>query len=202
MNLSRALVLLACTGASTATLTACNEDLLNPMADRQPRVNAYGRSDFFDEGLAMRAPPVGTVPRQRLVGDVGLTTGKGPGPTGPYVTAIPVKVDDALMQVGRRRYDIFCATCHGPAGDGNSIVATQMALRPPPSLLPYADRPVGYIFDVITNGFGMMASYAAELPVRERWAVIAYLRALQVSQAAPLDRAPPEERARLEKETQ
>jgi hypothetical protein len=72
-----------------------------------------------------------------------------------------------------------------------------MALRPPPSLHLYANKPAGYLFEVITKGFGMMASYAAELPVRERWAVVAYVRALQISQASSLDMAPPDERARL-----
>jgi hypothetical protein len=76
-----------------------------------------------------------------------------------------------------------------------------MALRPPPSLLPYANRPPGYIFEVITRGFGMMASYAAELPVRERWAVVAYLRALQISQSSTVDKVPPDHRPELDKET-
>ena len=73
-----------------------------------------------------------------------------------------------------------------------------MALRPPPSLHKYADRAPGYIFEVITKGFGLMASYAAELTIEERWAVVAYVRALQISQSVPVDRIPPAERARLE----
>lgn len=185
-----------------AGLTACDEDLLNPMAARQPRVNAYAPSDFYADGLAMREPPAGTVPRQRITNNVALTTGKVAGPQGEtWVDTFPLKVDRPLLELGRKRYDITCGTCHGPVGDGDSIVARQMALRPPPSLHLYADRPVGYLYDVIVNGFGMMASYAAELDVRERWAVVAYIRALQLSQAAPLDRAPAEERARLQSQT-
>jgi mono/diheme cytochrome c family protein len=103
-----------------------------------------------------------------------------------------------LLELGRKRFDITCGTCHGPVGDGNSIVATQMSLRPPPSLHKYSDRPPGYIFDVITKGFGLMASYAADMTVEERWAVVAYVRALQLSQAVPLTQIPPAERARLE----
>jgi len=193
-----------------AMLTAAciDEDLLNPMAARQPRVGNYTASEFYSDGLAMREPPAGTVPRERLVGNATIATGKVVGPAGTqpagthYVAAIPLEVDRPLLALGGKRYNITCGTCHGPVGDGDSIVARQMSLRPPPSLLLYADRPPGYIYDVITQGFGMMASYAAELSVRERWAVVAYVRALQLSQAAPLDRAPPEERLRLEGQTQ
>lgn len=179
---------------------ACDEDLLNPMANRQPRAQAYAPSAFFADGLAMRHPPEGTVPRQRIVGNLELTTGKPAGaPPEVYVTAIPVKVDRKLLDLGRKRFNIICATCHGPVGDGESIVAKQMALRPPPSLHLYADRPVGYLFEVITNGFGMMASFAAELPVHERWAVVAYVKALQLSQASPLAAAPADARTQLER---
>lgn len=188
--------------AVVVLLAGCiDEDLLNPMAARQPRVNYYSESEFYADQLAMRQPPAGTVPRQRLVQNPALTAGKtGEGTAVAFVDTFPVKVDRALLQLGRKRYDITCGTCHGPVGDGDSIVARQMGLRPPPSLHLYANRPVGYIFEVITHGFGMMASYAAELPVHERWAVVAYIRALQLSQTARLDSAPPEERARLEKE--
>ncbi len=181
--------------------TGCDEDLLNPMAARQPRVQNYAESDFYSDGLSMREPPAGTVPRERLVGNPGLTTGKVAGPKGDiYVTSIPLKVDAPLMALGRKRFNITCATCHGPVGDGDSIVAHQMSLKPPPSLHKYVNREPGYIFDVITKGFGMMANYAAELPIRERWAVVAYVRALQLSQTSTLEKVPPAERARLEKE--
>jgi hypothetical protein len=177
----------------------CNEDLLNPMADRQARVNNYSESEFYDDKLAMREPPAGTVPRERFVRNEAFTTGKRTSSSGEatYVTTFPLRVDRPLLELGRKRFDITCATCHGPVGDGDSIVARQMALRPPPSLHNYSNRPPGYIFEVVTKGFGLMASYAAEIPVRERWAVVAYVRALQISQASSLDMAPPEERTRL-----
>jgi mono/diheme cytochrome c family protein len=191
---ARALLLLL----GPALAAGCDEDLLNPMAAHQPRVQSYGVSEFYDDGMAMREPPAGTVPRERPVRNSALATGKVTGPTGDvYLTSFPVKVDRPLMELGRHRYDIICATCHGPVGDGDSIVARQMALRPPPSLHLYADRAPGYIFEVITRGFGLMASYAAELDVRERWAVVAYVRALQISQATPLDRLSPAERERV-----
>ena len=177
--------------------TGCDEDTLNPMAARQPRVRAYTQSEFFDDGRAMRQPPPGTVPRQRIVGNPALTEGK----LGTeHVTQFPVRVDEALMRLGQRRYNITCGTCHGPLGDGDSIVARQMALRPPPSFMDYLDRPVGYIFEVATKGHGLMAGYQAELPVLERWAVVAYIRALQLSRTATLDMAPVAERTRLERE--
>ena len=170
------------------------------MAARQPRVGFYGGSEFHSDGIGMREPPKGTVPRERIVLNPGLTTGKVMGANGTetYVTAFPLKVDRPLLALGRKRFDITCGTCHGPVGDGDSIVARQMSLRPPPSLHLYADKPVGYLYEVITHGFGMMASYAGELPVRERWAVVAYVRALQLSQATPLDQAPPEAKAKLD----
>jgi mono/diheme cytochrome c family protein len=187
-------------GLVAVAVAGCDEDLLNPMAARQPRVQAYGASDFYADGLAMREPPVGTVPRQRFTGNPAFTTGRE-APGKDFVTTIPMKVDDAVMRLGQKRYNITCGTCHGPLGDGDSIVGRQMALRPPPSLMDYANRPVGYIFEVASQGHGLMASYAAELTVPERWAVVAYVRALQVSRTATLDKLPVAERTRLEKET-
>jgi mono/diheme cytochrome c family protein len=188
----------------------CNEQLLNPMADhRQPRERAFRPSDYYEDLLAMPGPPKGTVPRERRTMNPTLTTGIAgfTGQTAPngerivrYASKIPVPVDPPLLALGRKRYDITCGTCHGPLGDGDSIVAHQMSLRPPPSLHLYADRAPGYIFDVATRGFGMMASYAAELTVEERWAVVAYIRALQLARNAPVGRMPAEIRRQLQQE--
>jgi cytochrome c553 len=202
------LVLLAVVGALPLLASlGCDENILDPMADRQPRAHPYKESIFFVDGLSMRAAPDGTVPRERITQNPTLTTGRE-GETGQiapngeripsYAKTVPVPVNRKLLELGRKRFDITCATCHGPVGDGNSIVATQMSLRPPPSLHKYNDRAPGYIFEVISKGFGLMASYAAELTIEERWAVVAYVRALQVSQGATLDRAPADVRARLE----
>ena len=176
----------------------CDEDAINPMAARQPKVKYYGESDFYQDGMAMREPPPGTVPRERVTGNPGLTTGRE-GKN--LVTTFPIKVDEEFMRLGQKRYNITCGTCHGPLGDGDSIVAKQMSLKPPPSLMDFADRPIGYIFEVATKGHGLMASYATELTVSERWAVVAYVRALQTARTATLDRVPLAERTRLEKET-
>jgi mono/diheme cytochrome c family protein len=199
----KALALLAV--MSTAAL-GCDENILDPMADRQPRAHAYKESVFFSDGLSMHAAPEGTVPRGRITHNSALTLGRT-ADTGPvqldgdrttnYVAAIPVTLTPQLLALGRKRFDILCATCHGPAGDGDSIVARQMALRPPPSLHRYRDKPAGYFYEVITKGFGLMASYAAELTIEERWAVVAYVRALQLSQNVPVSRLPPDVRARL-----
>lgn len=189
---------------------ACNEQILNPMADHaQPRERAYRPSDFYADGLSMPGPPEGTVPRERRTMNATLTAGIS-GYTGQvapnnerivrYASKIPLPVTPALMALGRKRYDITCGTCHGPLGDGNSIVAKQMSLRPPPSLHLYANRAPGYIFEVATHGFGMMASYAAELTVEERWAVVAYIRALQVSQSVPVESLPPDAQRQLAQE--
>jgi mono/diheme cytochrome c family protein len=182
-----------------ASLAAgCDEDTLNPMAARQPKIGPYSGSDFYSDGMGMRQLPPGTVPRERVTGDTGLTTGKVGA---SFVTTFPVKVDEQLLRLGQKRFNITCGTCHGPLGDGDSIVGRQMALKAPPSLMNFADRPVGYIFEVATQGHGLMASYAAELPLKERWAVVAYVRALQRSRTATLEQAPVAERTRLEKET-
>ena len=195
------------TGLLAVSASACiDENILDAMADSQPKANRYRESKFYDNGLTMQAPPVGTVPRERITLNPRVTTGReadGPiqsngEPLPVFVKAVPLPVNRKLLELGRKRYDITCGTCHGPLGDGDSIVATQMSLRPPPSLHRYVDRPAGYIYEVATKGFGMMASYAAELTVEERWAVVAYIRALQLSQGTPAGELPGEVRQRLE----
>jgi len=195
------LAVLASLGAA-----ACDENILDPMADRQHKALRYKESTFYADGLSMRAPPEGTVPRERITLNPRLTTGReldgAMQPNGEalpvYVSTIPVPVTRKLLDLGRKRYDITCGTCHGTLGDGDSIVGRQMSLHPPPSLHKYVDRPAGYIFEVATRGFGMMASYAAELTVEERWAVVAYIRALQLSQLTAAAELPPEERQKIE----
>jgi mono/diheme cytochrome c family protein len=110
-------------------------------------------------------------------------------------------VDEALLRLGQKRYNITCGTCHGPLGDGDSIVARQMALQPPPVADALRRPPVGYIFEVATKGHGLMASYAAELPVRERWAVVPTSGRCSAPAPPRWTKAPAAERDRLEKET-
>jgi mono/diheme cytochrome c family protein len=175
-------------------LTACPR--LDPM-NRQQKYKAYQGSEAFPDGLAMRHPPEGTVPYRSAVDPV---LGTGLGPDGRPVAESPVAVDAKLLARGRARFDVFCAACHGVLGDGESQVALNMSLRKPPSLHQLRDVPDGHFFRVMTSGFGLMPSYAAELSVEDRWAVVAYVRALQLSQHATLDRLPPDARERLQKE--
>jgi mono/diheme cytochrome c family protein len=175
-------------------LAACPR--LDPM-QRQPKYRAYQASEAHPDGLAMRHPPAGTVPYGAVL-DPALSTGLGPD--GRPLARAPIPPTPELLARGRNRFEILCAACHGLVGDGESQVAINMALRRPPSLHAYRDVPDGHIYQVVTNGFGLMPSYAAELTVQDRWAVVAYVRALQLSQYASVDQVPPDARRQLEEE--
>jgi mono/diheme cytochrome c family protein len=171
---------------------------LDPMW-RQPKAKAYQTSADQADGLAMRTPPAGTVQFRSLV-EPAVATGRGPD--GQYLRTAPVELEAKSLALGRKKFDIHCAVCHGVLGDGESQLALNMSLRKPPSFhqAVYRDAADGYLFDVVTKGFGLMPSYARELSATERWAVVGYVRALQLSQSAGLDQVPASERARLEGE--
>lgn len=181
--------------ALLAALAGC--DVLNPMM-QQGKVKPYRPSDFHPDGVAMRAPPPGVVPAGGALA-AGLATGFDED--GKHVAASPVKLTPELLRLGRRKFEVNCAVCHGLLADGDSLVARNMSQRPPPSLHQRVRADDGHYFHVISRGFGVMPSYAAQLTVEERWAVVGYVRALQLSQSARLEELPPAERARLEKET-
>ena len=186
--------------AACCTLAAACADttIVDPM-ERQPKGRAFAINPFFEDGRAMRTPPAGTVPRERIVQNPALTQGR----VGENdVTEFPIALTRALLETGHRKFDIYCATCHGLVGDGRSPVAANMSLRLPPNLHERRGMAVGHYYQVIANGFGLMPGYAAELTVQERWAVVAYLRALQISQNAPLALAPPDVREKLSREKQ
>ncbi len=183
--------------AAVALLAATACPRLDPMNTGVNKKKAYQTSSEFPDGLAMRHPPDGTVPYGSALDPVVAT---GVADDGKPVATSPVEVTAATLARGRNRFDIYCAACHGILGDGESQVALNMSLRKPPSLHAYRDVGDGYIFRVITNGFGLMPSYASELSVEDRWAVVGYVRALQLSQHAPLDQLPPGARQTLEKE--
>lgn len=113
---------------------------------------------------------------------------------------MPIDITPELLQSGRKHFDISCAPCHGLLGDGNSVVASKMSLRTPPSLLTPNIRTMadGLIFRTISEGYGLMPGYAAELSTIDRWGIVAYVRALELSQNAPLELAPTEIRKKLE----
>ncbi len=178
-------------------VAGCSEDPLQRMV-HQPKVKPYQESPFFQDGRAMRLPPEGTVAREQELGPPGFATGRANDmPGGEYLSRIPVPLTRVLLHRGQKRFEISCAPCHGRVGEGDSIVARNMALRPPPSLHLYRDRPPGFLFDIITQGYGLMGSYASEIPPADRWAVVGYVQALQRSQHQNLDSAPEHERQRL-----
>jgi mono/diheme cytochrome c family protein len=168
----RCLLLLCCLGA-------CELDL-ERMID-QPYYRAYEACEVCPTGTIMMAPPEDTVARDE-VGE----------PVAGDDSTYPVALDQTLLARGRNRFDIYCAACHGRIANGLSQVAENMTLRRPPNLLapPYTTYSPRRLFVVITQGFGLMRSYAAELPVRDRWAVVAYLQALQLSQSVVLRELP------------
>jgi mono/diheme cytochrome c family protein len=155
----------------------------------QPRYTAYQACSTCPGGTIMMMPPRGTVPRSERFGPTPLVQGRQGG---AYVPRIPISVTRAVLERGRNRFDIFCAACHGRLGNGVSKVAENMTLRRPADLLsaPYTIYPPGRIFTAITQGFGLMRSYAGELSVDDRWAVVAYVQALQLSQHIALDQLP------------
>ena len=165
----------------------------DPM-QRQAKYKAYQVSEYYADGMAMRAPPAGTVPYGAVV-DGPVQTGQGPD--GRPLAISPVAPTPGLLAAGKKHFEITCAVCHGVLGDGESQVALNMSLRKPADLQLYRDVPDGYLFQVMSLGFGLMPAYAAELTPEERWAVVAYVRALQLSQHAVVDGLPARVRAGL-----
>jgi mono/diheme cytochrome c family protein len=167
---------------------ACQVDL-ERMLD-QHKAEPYEESAFFEDGQSMRQPPAGSVPVGRVLGPPELVSGKTA--RGDYVTRIPMPLDAALLARGEDRFRIFCRTCHGPLGDGQSQVAENMKLRRPPSLHEprLRDLPAGQLYRVVSEGYGLMPSYRESLSLRDRWAVVAFVRALQLSQNVPLAELP------------
>jgi len=176
--------------ATMAATLACRQDMHD-----QPRYKPLAKSEFFDDGRAARPLPSGTVARGHLAEDAVFHTGKAGA---DFTAELPGPVTMGLLRRGQLQFQTFCSPCHGRTGRGDGMVV-QRGLKKPPSF--HVDRlrqtPVGYLYDVITNGFGAMSDYAAQVPPRDRWAIVAYVRALQLSQHAPLDHVPPQRRAEL-----
>jgi mono/diheme cytochrome c family protein len=166
----------------------------------QDRFQVWQRCAWFEDGRAMRTPPVGTLPRDEPRGDPALTEGIV---AGAYVERIPLPLTRPVLDAGAARYDVYCAPCHGLRGDGDSVVASTMNLRrPPPIVGPAAQAlPAGRVYQVIAEGYGLMRPYREDLITpEERWALVAYLRALSVSHGVPLDSLPPEMRREAERQ--
>jgi mono/diheme cytochrome c family protein len=162
----------------------------------QPKYSALEAASFFADSSAARAPVSGTVARGQLREDPALFTGMV---NDEPVTTFPFPIDEAVLARGRERFDIFCSPCHGRTGAGDGIVVQRGYTAPPPLDAPYLrEAAPGHFFDVMTNGFGSMPDYAAEIKVADRWAIAAYVRALQSATAATIQDVPAAERGRLE----
>jgi mono/diheme cytochrome c family protein len=161
-----------------------------------PRYEAFEASASFADNRASRSAPAGTVARGWLRDDEALYTGKV---AGQLVEEFPFAIAHAELARGRERFNIYCTPCHGRVGDGKGMVV-QRGLRQAASF--HQDRlrqeKVGYFFDVITNGFGAMPDYATQIPVRDRWLIVAYVRTLQLSQHASVNDVPADRRAELD----
>jgi len=183
-----AAILLVCTG--------CRLDM-----HVQPRYNPYDPTDFFADGQSARTPVTGTVPRGELA--LGpqelLYTGKL---NGELVDEFPFPVTRQVLERGRERFNIYCEPCHGMTGDGDGMIV-QRGFRHPPSL--HSDHlrsaPAGHFFDVISNGFGVMYPYGYRIVPRDRWAIVAYIRALQLSRQVSINGLSAAERKILQGES-
>jgi mono/diheme cytochrome c family protein len=177
-------------GLLLTTLAGCRQEMYD-----QPKYKTLGESGFFADRRASRALPEGTVARGWLRADPKFSEGKDGY---VLVTALPMPLTRELLLHGRERFNIFCAPCHDRTGGGRGMVVRR-GYQPPPSLHieRLRDAPVGHFFDVMTNGLGAMPDYASQVPVEDRWAIAAYVKALQLSQYAPASDVPPEKRAGL-----
>ncbi len=172
---------------------ACRQDMQD-----QPRYKPLAASDFFKDGAAARPQVPDTVARGEARLDSLLYTGKVDG---VLVDEFPFPVTKAVLDRGQQRFDIYCSPCHGPLGDGDGMVVRRGFKILPPSyhIDRLRDAPAGHFFDVMTNGFGAMQDYRAQVSVPDRWAIAAYIRALQLSQHATLTDVPSAERATLDR---
>ncbi len=158
-------------------LAGCRQDMHD-----QPRFKPLAKSDFYSDLRSARVPVEGTVARGQLHEDTYFYTGKMGSSPGDYM---PFAVNDDVLARGRERFNIYCAPCHSQLGDGNGVIV-QRGFRRPPSYHTERLRkaPLGYFFDVMSNGFGAMPEYASQITARDRWNIVAYIRALQLSQNA------------------
>jgi hypothetical protein len=180
------LIVVAVLGAA-----GCHTDMRD-----QPRYEALEASKFFADGQSARPAVPGAVARGQLNEDEAFFTGRADG---RLIAELPLELNRELLERGRERFNIYCSPCHGATGAGDGMIV-QRGFRRPPSY--HQDRlrnaPAGHFFDVMTYGFGAMPRYAVQIEPRDRWAIVAYIRVLQLSQNATLDDVPADQRMRLE----
>ena len=170
--------------AALAVMTGCRIDM-----HVQPKVLPLTHSDFFEDGRGSRSLVPGTVARGQLKEDTYLYTGMINGKPGDMM---PFPATREVLERGRQRFNIYCSPCHSAIGDGNGMIV-QRGFRHPPSFHSPALRqaPLGHFYDVMTNGFGVMPDYSAQVPTNDRWAIAVYIRVLQLSQNATAADVPP-----------
>jgi len=174
-------------------VAACRPDMAN-----QPKAKPLSESDFFSNQANARPIPPHTVERGDARENDAFYTGLT---NGTYITQLPVKLTPELLERGRERFDTMCAECHDRTGSGNGMVVLRGFPRPPSYHVPrLRNAPIGHFFDVITNGYGVMYSYAARVEPEDRWAIAAYIRALQLSHNLNASELSSAERQKLETE--
>lgn len=162
----------------------------------QPKYKSYRASEFFSDGMASRIPPEGAVAQGQLREDDLLYRGRLDG---AFAAEYPFPVTREVLERGRQRFNIFCAPCHSQSGDGRGMIVRRGMTQPPSlHIRRLREAPPGYIFDVVTNGFGNMYSYSSRIEPRDRWAIIAYIQALQLSRNATPDDVDPADLEKLE----
>ncbi len=178
-------------------LGSCREDMQN-----QPKFIPLRENQFYADGRSARAPVAGTIARGQLEDDSLLYTGKV---NGKVADEFPFALSVQDLERGRERFNIYCSPCHSRLGDGNGMVVQRGFKKPPSYYDPRLMKaPVGHFFNVMTNGWGAMADYSAQVPVADRWRIAGYIRALQLSQTAkpsdvpgqPIASHPPSEEVR------
>lgn len=173
-----------------ALMSACRRDM-----QVQPKYTSLSPSSFFVDGRSARPIPAHTIALGHLDDNDSFHTG---AVNGAFLDTIPIPITRQLLDRGQQRFNIFCSPCHGLLGDGKGMVARR-GLKDPADL--HTDRlrhaPPGYLFQVISNGYGAMPDYDGQIHVADRWAIIAYIRALQLSRDATVADVPPQERKKL-----
>jgi mono/diheme cytochrome c family protein len=163
--------------AALMLLSSCREDMQN-----QPKFIPLRENSFYPDGRSARPQIEGTIARGQLEDDPLLYTGKVDG---KEANQFPFAIGAPELARGRERYNIYCSPCHSQLGDGNGMIVQRGFKRPPSYFEPrLLKAPVGHFFNVMTNGWGSMGDYSAQIPVADRWRIAAYIRALQLSQTA------------------
>lgn len=180
------LTILSCAG--------CRYDMQN-----QPKYTPLARSWFYADGRSARPIPPGTIAIDEVDIDPVVATGMA---NGTFVSTIPVPLDGRLLARGQDRFNVYCSPCHSKTGDGDGMIARR-GFKDPANLNSdhVKNAPPGYLYSVIVNGYRAMAGYSYQIKdVRDRWAIVAYIRALELSRGASMSDAPPAEQRRLEAE--